>query len=115
MYIRISKSKIEGKKLTAIFYNDGKVPIKTMHFGVVGYPHYTIPPHDKARRNRYITRYRSNESRNDPMTVGALSRYVLWEYISLSTASNQYANKVKVTNISYQSISSIACRCRVVI
>ena len=35
MYIKILKSKIEGKKLTAIFYNDEKVPIKTVHVGAV--------------------------------------------------------------------------------
>ena len=91
MYIKSLKAKIEFKKLTAIFYNDEKVPIKTAHFGAVGYPDYTVPPHDKERRNRYITRHRSNETWSNPMTAGALSRYILWEYPSLPTEINQYS------------------------
>ena len=93
MYIQITKSNIKGKKFTDIFYNENKQPVKTVHFGAVGYPDYTIPPHDEERRKRYITRHRANESWNNPMSAGALSRYILWEYPSLTTAINQYAKR----------------------
>ena len=54
---QIAKSKTEGKKLTAIFYNDDKKPIKTVHVGAVGYPDYAVPPHDREMKIRYITRH----------------------------------------------------------
>ena len=47
MYLKISKSKVDGKKLTAIFYDDNRTKIKTVHFGADGYIDYTISPHDK--------------------------------------------------------------------
>ena len=70
--------------------------IKTDHFGTEGYTDYTIPPHDKEKRKQYISRHRSNENWNDPMTAGTLSRYILWEYSSLSTAINQYIKIFKL-------------------
>ncbi|MFM7982730.1 MAG: hypothetical protein ACKPKO_25745, partial [Candidatus Fonsibacter sp.] len=50
MYIHIKESNISGKKFTALFYNENKQLIKTVHFGATGYPDYTIPPHDEERR-----------------------------------------------------------------
>ena len=96
MYIQITKSNIKGKKFTAMFYDANKQLIKTTHFGASGYPDYTVPPHDEERRKRYISRHKSNESWNDPMSAGALSRYILWEYPSLSTAFHQYAKRFRL-------------------
>ena len=58
-----------------------------------------MPPHDKAKRKQYISRHRNNENWNDPMSVGALSRYILWEYPSLSIAINQYVKRFKSNRI----------------
>ena len=33
------------------------------------------------------------------MSAGALSRYILWEYPSLTTAINQYAKRFVLKNI----------------
>ena len=41
MYLRITKPKINIKKLTAIFYDDEKIPIKIIHCGKSGYD--TVP------------------------------------------------------------------------
>jgi hypothetical protein len=90
MYLKISKSKVDGKKLTAIFYDDNRTKIKTVHFGADGYIDYTISPHDKEKRKQYINRHRTNENWNDPMSAGTLSRYILWEHPLLSTAINNY-------------------------
>ncbi|MFM7982305.1 MAG: hypothetical protein ACKPKO_23595, partial [Candidatus Fonsibacter sp.] len=55
---------------------------------------YTIPPHNEARRqSRYVTRHKANESWSEYTSVGALSRYILWEYSSLTTDINQYAKR----------------------
>lgn len=55
-------------------------------FGAKGYSDYT-QHHDKLRRERYLTRHRARENWNDPMTAGALSKYILWGD-SISIASN---------------------------
>lgn len=93
MFVKISKSKIDGKKMTATFYDENRTPIKTVHFGAEGYTDYTISPHDKEKRKQYISRHRSTENWNDPMTAGALSRYILWQYPSLSLAINHYIKR----------------------
>ena len=55
-----------------------------------------MPPHDKEKRKQYISRHRSNENLNDPMTAGTLSRYILWDYSLLSTAVNQYVKRLNL-------------------
>ena len=57
MYINITKTKIEGKHMTAIFYNEEKIPIKTVHFGAEGYDDCTIPPHDADKQRPDILKY----------------------------------------------------------
>ena len=54
MYAKITKSKIDGKTMTALFYDHDKMPIKTVHFGAVGYVDYTVAPHDKEKKERYV-------------------------------------------------------------
>ena len=44
MYAKIMKSKIDGKNMTAIFYDDDKVPIKTVHVGAETYDDHTEAP-----------------------------------------------------------------------
>ena len=39
--------------MTAIFYDKGKTPMKTVHFGATGFIVYIIAPHDGERRHRY--------------------------------------------------------------
>ena len=52
MYVK-TKSKSEGKKMTAIFYDNDKKQIQTVNFGAAGYIDYTIAPHDEERKKRY--------------------------------------------------------------
>lgn len=99
MYVQITKSKIDGKKMTAIFYDENKKIIKTVHFGAAGYTDYTMPPHDKEKRKQYISRHRTNENWEDPMSAGTLSRYILWEHPLLSTAINQYMKRFNLKKI----------------
>ena len=61
--------------------------ISTIHCGVSGYFDHTVSPNDEERRKGYITRHKANEHCSDPVSVGALSRYIymLWEKPSLAT------------------------------
>ena len=44
MYAKIMKSKLDGKNMTAIFYDDDKVPIKIVHVGAETYDDHTEAP-----------------------------------------------------------------------
>ena len=65
-------------------------PYRTVHCRVECYLGYTVAPHDKERRKRDIERHEISEDWVDGMPVGALSRYVLWEYVARNAAINRY-------------------------
>jgi len=82
--VSITDSPKADKKLMAVFDNDGRK--KTVHFGQATAPDYTLTK-SKEQRDRYLTRHAKRENWNDPMTAGALSRWVLWGN-STSRATN---------------------------
>lgn len=89
--VEIKPSKIKGKKLTAVFYEDNK-KIKTTHFGAEGMSDYTIHKDDK-RKDRYLSRHRARENWNSPMTAGALSRWILWNKKTRSGSIKDFKNR----------------------
>jgi hypothetical protein len=91
--LRVSKSKKKDKKYDAVFEINGKE--KTVSFGAAGYEDFTIHK-DNDRRLRYIARHRATEDWTDPTTPGALSRYILWEEPSLSTAITKFKKRFNV-------------------
>lgn len=90
--VEIKKSTRTGKKLMAIFY-DGDKKIKTIHFGAVGYQHYSDGHKDEARRQRYIDRHRKSEDWENPMTAGTLALYVLWSKPTITAGIADYKKK----------------------
>tara|TARA_R100001440_G_scaffold451_2_gene1259 strand:- start:1702 stop:2004 length:303 start_codon:yes stop_codon:yes gene_type:complete len=72
----IKKSTKPEKKLMAVFSLDNGRK-KTTHFGSAGMDDYTKTKDDKQKA-RYLERHRRRENWNDPMTAGALSRWILW-------------------------------------
>ena len=92
MYVKLSKSNIEGKKYTAIFYDDDRKKIKTSHFGSAGMSDYTKHKDDE-RKQRYLDRHRNNENWNDYMTPGSLSRFILWNKPTINASYNDYLKK----------------------
>ncbi len=89
----IKKSTNSEKKYMAIFYQDGK-KIKTTHFGAAGMSDYTKHK-DKSRKKRYMNRHRTRENWNNPMTAGALSRWILWNKPTLKASIDDYKKKFK--------------------
>ena len=85
---------MDGKQMTAVFYDENRNLIKPFML-VLKDIDFTVAPHDKEKRKQYTSRHRSNENWNDPMTAGTLSRYILWEYPSLSMAINQKVKRFK--------------------
>ena len=93
-HIVIKSSTNQSKKLMAIFYKDN-IKIKTIHFGARGMSDYTIHKDDK-RKQRYISRHTKRENWNDPMTAGALSRWILWNKPTLRESIEDYKKKFKL-------------------
>ena len=76
----------------AVFYDDDRKKLKTLHFGAVGYQDFTQHK-DEQRRADYINRHFKNEDWEDYMTSGALSRYILWQYPQLERSINSYMKR----------------------
>lgn len=88
-----------GKKMTAIFFDDNKKKIKTINFGSAGMSDFTIHK-DEERKQRYIDRHRKNEDWNNPMTAGALSRWILWNKKSKTESIKDFMNKFNLRRLS---------------
>ena len=91
----IKKSTDPKKKLMAIFsLENGRT--KTIHFGAAGMSDF--PTHkDEARKKRYLARHRRRENWNDPMTAGALSRWILWNLPSRQASIRAYKKKFNLS------------------
>jgi hypothetical protein len=94
MYVNITKSTRQGKKMMAIFYDEAKKKVKTTHFGASGYEDYT-GHQDLQRKQNYLARH-TNENWNDYMTAGSLSRWILWGKPSLSASIDDYVRRFKL-------------------
>ena len=92
VYIQLKKSTNPEKKYMAIFYDEQRKKIKTTHFGSAGMSDYTKHKDDE-RKNRYLTRHSANETWNDYMTAGSLSRWILWNNPTLSASYNDYIKR----------------------
>jgi len=91
MKVVIKKSTNPKKKLMAIFTKDDK-KTKTIHFGSAGMSDF--PTHkDEERKKRYLQRHKKNENWNNPMTAGALSRWILWNKPTRSASIKDFKSK----------------------
>jgi hypothetical protein len=82
------------KKLKAVFRLDnGRT--KTIHFGAKGYSDYT-QHHSEERKENYIRRHEVREDFNNPMTAGALSRWLLWNKPTLLESIYDYKKRFRL-------------------
>lgn len=91
----IEKGTGKNKKWKAIFYDDEGKKIKTVQFGSKGMSDFTIHK-DKERKQRYLDRHRKRENWNDPMTAGALSRWILWNKPTLEGSIKDFKKRFKM-------------------
>jgi ribosomal protein L15 len=82
-------------KYTAIFEKEGKNIIR--HFGAFGMKDYTLYSKQSKeiadeRRRLYLERHKK-EDWTDPLKAGTLSRFLLWEYPSLTKAISAYKKR----------------------
>ena len=87
----IKKSNKPEKKLMAIFtMTNGRK--KTVHFGASGMDDYT-KTRDKEQKQRYLKRHRRNENWNNPVSAGALSRWILWNLQTQGASIRDYKKR----------------------
>ncbi len=91
--LSVKKSHLPDKKYDATFEHDGRK--KVIPFGAKGMSDFT-KHHDEERKQRYINRHKSNEDFNNPMSAGALSRFILWEKPTVTEGIKYFKNKFKV-------------------
>lgn len=90
-YFSLERSNRRDKKWKATFYDSNMRRIRDVNFGAAGYEDYTIHK-DPIRKERYIARHQ-NEDWENPMTPGALSRWILWEYPDLDYAVSEFLQR----------------------
>lgn len=97
--IRIEESPNKEKKLVAYFYDKDGKKIKTTHFGARGMSDYTQHK-NPDRMKSYLARHGGmGENWKDPMTAGALSRWILWGKPSLRESFNDYKKKFRLEGV----------------
>jgi hypothetical protein len=87
----ITPSSSATKKYKAVFRQDsGRT--KTIHFGAKGYDDY-IKSGSEEKKQAYIARHKVNEDFNNPLTAGALSRFILWNKKTLSASISDFKRR----------------------
>ena len=88
--IKIKTSHNKDKKFDAVFERDGRT--KVISFGASGMSDFTKNK-DEDRKKLYIQRHQKREDWNNPVSAGALSRYVLWNKPTLEASIKDYKKR----------------------
>ncbi len=105
--IRVSPASGKGKKYTATFKMDtGRE--KSVSFGSAGMRDFTLISNTKSKfyikekegrekvKTAYLSRHRAREDWNNPVTAGALSRWILWNKPSFRASLSDFKKKFKL-------------------
>jgi len=90
----ITPSDSKTKKYKAVFLLDDN-KTKTIQFGAKGYKDFTDHK-DVDRRYSYLKRHGAREDFNNPLTAGALSRWILWEKPTIRESIAYFKKKFKL-------------------
>ena len=97
--IRIEESPNKEKKLVAYFYDKDGNKFRTVHFGARGMSDFTQHKDPKRMKN-YLARHAGmGENWKDPMTAGALSRWILWGKPSLRESFNDFKKRFNLEGV----------------
>jgi hypothetical protein len=89
--LSILKSKDGIHKYTATFQlEDGS--IKKVSFGAYGYDDFIIT-NDNKKKQAYLRRHRKREDWNNPLSAGALSRWILWNKPTFEASVSHFIKK----------------------
>ena len=90
----VKKSHLPEKKYDAVFDVNGRE--RTIPFGASGYQDFIKSGGDKKLKARYDARHKVNEDWSNPLSRGALSKYLLWNKPSLSGSIKDFKQKFNV-------------------
>ena len=71
---------------------------RTVHFGSAGASDYT-QHRDPARKQQYLARHAPREHWENPMTAGALARWILWNKETLHSSIQDYIRRFNLVNV----------------
>ena len=95
--VRILRSTHASKKLMAVFTLDnGRT--RTIHFGAAGASDYT-QHRDPVRKQRYLARHAPREDWSEPMSAGALARWLLWNKETLREGVADYLHRFSLSPV----------------
>ncbi len=95
MKATLKKSRNIKYKFTAIFdLGNGKK--KKVNFGAKGYKDFTTHK-DVERKRRYLLRHKKKEDWTDPLTAGALSRFLLWNKTTIEASIKDYKKRFGIS------------------
>ena len=104
--LRIVKSSNPNKKYDAIFMVDGKQ--KKISFGSSNYRDFVLINDKDSKfylpkildrevvKSSYIRRHEKREDWTNPLTAGALSRYILWDKPNFNSAIRAFKKRFKL-------------------
>ena len=94
-FLQLKKATDDKHKYEAVFLNTKTDNKKTVKFGGYGYNDYTT--FDKSVREehkeRYIKRHEKREDWNNPLSSGALSRWILWNKETIKDSLIDYLKR----------------------
>lgn len=90
----VKTSPQKTKKYQATFFDINGSPLKTINFGHKGSADFT-QHRNTAKKEAYIARHQPREDWNDPMTAGALSRWLLWNKPTLDESLRDFKQMFK--------------------
>lgn len=80
----------KGKKLVATFIVEGRS--KRVHFGSAGSNTFSSGA-SEDKKAAYLKRHAPRENWNDPLSAGALSRWLLWNRRSLKESIKDFKKR----------------------
>jgi len=99
--LSINKSINKKKKLTAVFENKKTKKTKKVSFGSSPNKDYTIyskgdKKEAEMKKKAYIARHQVRENFNNPITAGALSRWILWNKPTVVASIADFKKRFKL-------------------
>lgn len=90
--LKIVDSRANGKRYTAYFSVGEDNKLKKVHFGSATGENYTMHK-DEDKKKAYIARHKVNEDWNNPMSAGALSRWILWNKKTIGQSKKDFVKR----------------------
>lgn len=92
VYVQLNKSNKDDKRYKAIFYDNDKKKIKSVHFGSSVGSTY-IDHKDDQTKDAWIARHSVRGTFQIPMTASSLSKNILWNKKTLKSSYEDYLKK----------------------